>query len=124
MSRRVVLIFSLLIVPCAIIAAIYAKAAFAATPPTGAPAPASPVSPATAPATDAPSPARPVLARVPAVPATPVCGLAWNIALNNPSSSDLYTISAISANDVWAVGTFNSISYQPTIMHWDGQTWS
>lgn len=37
----------------------------------------------------------------------------------------LYGVTAVAANDVWAVGMFlNGESYQTLIEHWDGSTWS
>jgi hypothetical protein len=55
-------------------------------------------------------------------------GSAWNLAsIPDPAGTDsLSKVSALSANDVWAVGSrasgFNPS--RPLIMHWDGSTWS
>jgi hypothetical protein len=44
----------------------------------------------------------------------------------NPSStqSELYGVTALAANDVWAVGRYHLIDEQSLVLHWDGSTWS
>jgi len=46
----------------------------------------------------------------------------------NPGASDdmLYSVSAVSDSDVWAVGTYADSAgfFHPLIEHWDGQSWS
>ena len=39
------------------------------------------------------------------------------------SQAQLYSVTAISSNDVWAVGTYDLGSF-PVIEHWDGNTWN
>jgi hypothetical protein len=56
-------------------------------------------------------------------------GQTWSIVTSpNVGSSDnyLYGVTAISANDVWAVGYYADQSelYHTLTMHWNGQTWS
>ena len=56
-------------------------------------------------------------------------GTRWSITPNpNPSSSSnlLSDVAAVSANDVWAVGYYNSSSgpSQTLVEHWDGSQWS
>jgi hypothetical protein len=59
-------------------------------------------------------------------------GTSWSIVASpNPNpggSSTLQGIAAISANDIWAVGTFGGTSVVPTektlTEHWDGTSWS
>jgi hypothetical protein len=59
-------------------------------------------------------------------------GTSWSIVTSpNPNpggSSTLQGIAAISANDIWAVGTFGGTSVVPTektlTEHWDGTSWS
>jgi hypothetical protein len=53
------------------------------------------------------------------------CG-GWSVVANpNPSRNDsLYAVTAVSANDVWAVGAYsNSSGGHPLIEHWDGTSW-
>jgi len=40
------------------------------------------------------------------------------------SSSELYSVAAVSANDVWAVGRAQENNWKTLILHWDGATWS
>src|SRR5207249_6707083 len=42
------------------------------------------------------------------------------------ASNGLSSVSAVAANDVWAVGTYgnNNLTGQTLIMHWDGAQWS
>jgi hypothetical protein len=59
-------------------------------------------------------------------------GTSWSIVSNpNPTSSpgldsSLNGIAAISANDIWAVGTFHTSTGSPAtlIEHWDGTSWT
>jgi hypothetical protein len=55
-------------------------------------------------------------------------GSQWSVVLSpNPASSinQLIGVTAIAANDVWAVGYFQSGGpWQPLIEHWDGGQWS
>ena len=41
-----------------------------------------------------------------------------------PGRNQLLGVAAISAGDVWAVGTYLDWPYQPIIEHWDGTQWS
>jgi hypothetical protein len=55
-------------------------------------------------------------------------GTAWNI-VSVPNlgehNADLSGVSAVSANDVWAVGmSFNGNLFRTLILHWDGGAWS
>ena len=57
-------------------------------------------------------------------------GSSWSV-VASPSPSrlgnSLSSVSAISSNDVWAVGTANGSSYSSfltLVEHWDGSTWS
>ena len=51
----------------------------------------------------------------------------WNVVPSpNPGGHDntLYAVTAVSANDVWAVGTYNNGTYGQTLVeHWDGTAW-
>ena len=54
-------------------------------------------------------------------------GTSWtlNKLTRNPTPySFLFAVTAISTNDVWAVGTFNSAGWLPLIEHWNGTSWS
>ncbi len=55
-------------------------------------------------------------------------GTAWTIIPSpNPGSYDnsLRAVTALSANDVWAVGTYEVNTYPQTLtLHWDGQAWT
>ena len=56
-------------------------------------------------------------------------GVSWSvIASPDPDIlfNRLYSVSAVSTNDVWAVGSYlNSNGAYPTLVeHWDGSTWS
>jgi hypothetical protein len=52
-------------------------------------------------------------------------GTEWRI-VSNPYTGTLHSISAVSANDIWAVGSYSpSISGRKTyVLHWDGLEWS
>src|SRR5438552_5030878 len=80
--------------------------------------------PSSAPLQGTPTPT-PTLTRT-ATPTT--CGLMWRLVSSpNPgsSSNSLSGIAVVSANDVWAVGTYNNGgSDQALTMHWDGTRWS
>jgi hypothetical protein len=59
------------------------------------------------------------------------CGPDWNV-VSSPNSGDvsnlLNGVAAISANDVWAVGSWESVNgeapYHTLALHWDGSIWS
>lgn len=59
-------------------------------------------------------------------------GNAWSAApapaISSPGTSELRSVAAVSANDVWAVGAYSSPATgwwnQPLILHWDGSAWS
>jgi hypothetical protein len=54
-------------------------------------------------------------------------GSAWSLVtstLNPTPFSVLNAVAAISANDVWAVGTFYSGGYLPLTEHWNGTSWT
>ena len=56
-------------------------------------------------------------------------GNTWSlVVIPDPPDSDLLSsVAAISANDVWAVGSrvsSNGVRLQPLAMHWDGTRWS
>ncbi len=63
-----------------------------------------------------------------ALPAT--CNPGWNVVYSpgpGASYNDLSSVSAIAANDVWAVGSYNnggSTVEQTLTEHWDGSSWS
>ncbi len=66
--------------------------------------------------------------RTPTRTSTPTpepCALAWRIV---PSLSGVYevrSVAAVSANDMWAVGTYFPYDYAWTLIeHWDGTQWS
>jgi hypothetical protein len=42
----------------------------------------------------------------------------------NPFFSLLFAVTAVSSNDVWAVGTYDSAGLMPLAEHWNGSTWS
>ena len=42
----------------------------------------------------------------------------------NPSFSLLFAVTAVSSNDVWAVGTYDSAGLMPLAEHWNGTSWS
>lgn len=56
-------------------------------------------------------------------------GSSWQVVPSpNPSGSlynDLYGVAAVSANNIWAVGTYEDSGYtdQTLIEHWDGSSW-
>ena len=59
---------------------------------------------------------------------TPLCGLVWNI-VNNPQpgadSNILRKAAVVSADNVWAVGTYsNGGQNQPLVEHWNGTQWT
>src|SRR5438552_14354058 len=60
--------------------------------------------------------------------ATPTCSpwRVWSIVSSpNQGSSSLYGVSAVSSNDVWAVGYYsNGSSLLPLTEHWNGSSWS
>src|SRR5438552_18107105 len=60
--------------------------------------------------------------------ATPTCSPSgvWSIVSSpNQGSSSLYGVSAVSSNDVWAVGYYsNGSSLLPLTEHWNGSSWS
>jgi hypothetical protein len=55
-------------------------------------------------------------------------GSAWSIVpgpASVPDKSGLFSIAAVSANDVWAVGNFTSDGkFQTLTIHWNGSAWS
>src|SRR5438874_2527500 len=55
------------------------------------------------------------------------CGMAWRIVESaDPSKeyNELHSISALSPEDIWAVGTFGTEQYALTLTeHWDGVRW-
>ncbi len=56
-------------------------------------------------------------------------GSSWSVVPNHTSPGVLNGVAAISATDVWAVGTINHhhykiIDYKTLIEHWNGSTWS
>src|SRR5436305_749451 len=56
------------------------------------------------------------------------CGLAWRIteSLNpSPVYDELHAVAAVSANELWAVGTHGAEQYAQTLTErWDGTHWS
>jgi len=54
-------------------------------------------------------------------------GISWSI-VPSPGVGSLQSVSAVAANDIWAVGcsnySCNSIGAQTLIEHWNGSTWS
>src|SRR5206468_10266961 len=55
-------------------------------------------------------------------------GTQWNVvpsANTNTSTNRLYAVTAISANDVWAVGEyeFSTLPSDVLVTHWDGTAW-
>jgi len=57
------------------------------------------------------------------------CPLSWNIVSSpNPGAfyNRIYGVAAISANDVWAVGSYgnNTDPMRHLILHWDGSVWT
>jgi hypothetical protein len=64
----------------------------------------------------------------PAVTQTPVCGLRWRTAISpNPGAQGdfLASVDAVSADDIWAVGSTLSNGISTTLtMHWNGAQWS
>lgn len=53
-------------------------------------------------------------------------GAKWSIVPSpNPyTSQELHGITAVSANDIWAVGNYDGVQYGPLIEHWNGAVWS
>ena len=54
-------------------------------------------------------------------------GTSWSVVPSpNPSISVniLYDVSAVSSNDVWAVGYFSGSTYKTLVEHWNGSSWS
>jgi hypothetical protein len=56
-------------------------------------------------------------------------GTSWSVVANVPTevgadSTFLHGITAISANDIWAVGSFDEGGEINLAMHWDGTSWS
>ena len=55
-------------------------------------------------------------------------GTAWSIVSNpNPGTGDnvLYGVAAVSAGDVWAVGSYSTTTAVQTLVeHWNGTAWS
>src|SRR5438132_676720 len=87
MSNRATRAFTLLIVSFGVLATI-SGVTFAAGPAAG-----------TAPAANSHS------VGMPTGTPMPVCGTGWNMVLNNGDDGDLYSIAAITADDVWGVGS-------------------
>jgi hypothetical protein len=62
--------------------------------------------------------------------ATPTCVPTWQVVPNPApnSSAELRGFAVVAANDVWAVGNYNTGAptprYQTLIEHWNGATWS
>lgn len=60
---------------------------------------------------------------------TPICNPSWQTVTSpNPSATTnyLFAIAAVSANDVWAVGSYNLSTggIRTLALHWDGSQWS
>jgi hypothetical protein len=58
---------------------------------------------------------------------TPGCGIAWNI-VSSPNPGSIYNeldgVAVVSANDVWAVGTYyDGTAFQTLAEHWNGTAW-
>jgi hypothetical protein len=53
-------------------------------------------------------------------------GSAWSVvsAPSLPGPAGVFSLSAVSSNDVWAIGQFNPGPMQTLAMHWDGANWS
>ncbi len=51
------------------------------------------------------------------------CGLIWRV-VSDQEWGPLNAVTAISANDVWAVGHTNDNPAKTLITHWDGKSWS
>jgi len=65
------------------------------------------------------------------VSGAPDCASGWNVIPSpnhGPNGNNLDGISAVSANDIWAVGTYQSntspFAVQTLTEHWDGSAWS
>jgi hypothetical protein len=59
---------------------------------------------------------------------TPVCALRWSLVPSpNQGTGDnqLQAVAAVSANDIWAVGSYVNDTWNRTlVMHWDGLSWT
>ncbi|HEV2637470.1 MAG TPA: hypothetical protein VGX23_20125 [Actinocrinis sp.] len=55
-------------------------------------------------------------------------GTAWSITPNVPRQvsdfNDLHAVTAVSANDIWAVGEWDAGGQQQLLMHFDGTSWT
>jgi hypothetical protein len=52
-------------------------------------------------------------------------GNSWSVRGGFPADSRLVSVTAVSADDVWAVGsTGYSGSFKPLVLHWDGSVWN
>lgn len=52
-------------------------------------------------------------------------GKQWSIVPTPKTRGELDALTAISANDIWALGaSYNTTTYQPLIEHWNGTQWS
>src|SRR5437764_128041 len=65
----------------------------------------------------------------PTATSTPPCGLAWNITNSpnpGPNNNSVNGIAAVSANNVWAVGSYSNASgmYTSFVLHWNGTAWA
>ncbi len=47
-----------------------------------------------------------------------------NVDKGGDASTELYGVSAVASNDVWAVGYDNILDYHAVIEHWNGKQWS
>ncbi len=85
--------------------------------------------------TGATSAARPVTAPQPLTHSTntigatatpmPVCASGWDTVLTNKDNGEMKGIAAISANDVWGVGSRPSeYGHRAVTLHWDGLNWN
>ena len=69
----------------------------------------------------------PLLTPTPSSTATPACGLAWRMVEDpNPGSGGImFGVSALSSNDVWAVGWYTATGVQHTLVQrWTGSQWN
>ncbi len=73
-------------------------------------------------------PSSPAATSTPTPTAVPVCGLAWHavpLPNGNAFSNTLQAVAAISANNIWAVGSYSLQGPVNTLVeHWDGSSWS
>jgi len=51
-------------------------------------------------------------------------GTQWSVDPNTLVPGGLGAVAAVTANDVWAVGTTDGTNYEPFAEHWDGTQWS